>query len=478
MPAVGFPAEMSRRKPDVLTHQPLSFAGYTEGDTARVAVLLRSQTKANWYAIPDIDRAILDQFDGQQAKSGRTYRLFRPYPSPNGAAAFSVVTEPTADYKRAMDLDAAGVRALVAAERTAGRGMSSIAACVTGGEATFAAVTTGNTEKWEWSVDTALSASGLKTRAEVVAKDGFSPACVTAYPFDGAVRYCAVWVKEPPKPVPFQAGPTRIETPGWEVLTGATKDQTQAWLDARKKAGHSVVWLDAVQIGDKPLFTAVAALDTRQPDWKAILDTPADDYGSGRFGQTVDARAEVPVALSGYADGKLLKAVSLWRKGRSPCMIDPTVTPEGIDILNGKLRQVGGKVRVIRPYPLAGGDMTYGLFGVLAIGEEAAFLVDVREDRLRQFLKESQEAGERITSLAACPKDGRLLYTVVGGANPEKLAWKADTGLRIDQFRARAAELAADGYHPAQVTAYPWDGAVRYCVVWLKDPPGHEEPDR
>jgi hypothetical protein len=32
-----------------------------------------------------------------------------------------------------------------------------------------------------------------------MAKRGFVPSSVTAYPFDGAVRYCVVWVKEPPK---------------------------------------------------------------------------------------------------------------------------------------------------------------------------------------------------------------------------------------------------------------------------------------
>ena len=78
--------------------------------------------------------------------------------------------------------------------------------------------------------------------------------------------------RKSPKPVEFPKQPTLVEVPGWQVLTDATKEEMQQWLDDRKKNKHSVVWLDAVQVGDKPAFAAVAALDDRESDWRVFLD--------------------------------------------------------------------------------------------------------------------------------------------------------------------------------------------------------------
>ena len=47
----------------------------------------------------------------------------------------------------------------------------------------------------------------------------------------------------------------------------------------------------------------------------------------------------------------------------------------------------------------------------------------------------------------------------------------ATSGWNCTPARALArSSNAATGARPeAAVTAYPWDGAVRYCVVWVKD---------
>src|SRR5262249_19698770 len=131
--------------------------------------------------------------------------------------------------------------------------------------------------------------------------------------------------------------------------------------------------------------------------------------------------------------------------------------------------QGNGVLRVIRPYPLTGGSTAHGIVGHRAPGEKGTFLVDVPEERLRQFIPERQEAGERITSLAACAKDGQLLYAVVSSSNPDKVGWTFGYNLPVEQFKARTVELAGDGHRPASVTICPWDGAVRYCVIWAKD---------
>ena len=48
-------------------------------------------------------------------------------------------------------------------------------------------------------------------------------------------RYCAVWVKEPPKAVPYPTGPTLVEHGGWQILADANRGQMQKWLDVAQE---------------------------------------------------------------------------------------------------------------------------------------------------------------------------------------------------------------------------------------------------
>jgi hypothetical protein len=75
----------------------------------------------------------------------------------------------------------------------------SLAAYETEGKLRFAATATSNPTKSEWTVDTNLTAQALKGKTETNVKAGLRPSCITAYAWDGAVRYCVIWVKEPPK---------------------------------------------------------------------------------------------------------------------------------------------------------------------------------------------------------------------------------------------------------------------------------------
>ena len=54
------------------------------------------------------------------------------------------------------------------------------------------------------------------------------------------------------------------------------------------------------------------------------------------------------------------------------------------------------------------------------------------------------------------------------GKNIEKAEWDHAVNLDGKTLTAEAARREKAGFHPATLTAYPWDGAVRYCVVWLK----------
>ena len=334
----------------------------------------------------------------------------------------------------------------------------------------FSAIVTPLPAKWEWRSDTSLTTAEFTAKAADMAAIGFQPSCVTAYPWDGAVRYCAVWVKEPLKPVEYPKGPTLIEMPGWQIYVDATKEEMKSWLDDRKKDKHSAIWLDAVQVGDRPVFSAIAATDDRSPNWKAFLDTPVNRFGSGEMAKEVSAKSYHPLSSSGYLEGGSIKSVTLWRNEFLPFYLDPEATPTGLKIADEQLSQSGGVVRSIRPFH-AGTVTAMGMFGHKALGEKGTYLLEGMVDQLTDFVKSRQQAGDRITSFAALEKDGRLFYTIVGATNPEKIEWKLDHGLTAGQLKAKNAELRNERFHPACVTAFPWDGAVRYCVVWVKEAP-------
>ena len=74
-----------------------------------------------------------------------------------------------------------------------------VSACASDGALQFTLLTATNTPKRDWDVTYNLTAVGLMEDAGRRVKGGLQPASVTAYPWAGAVRYCAVWVKEAPK---------------------------------------------------------------------------------------------------------------------------------------------------------------------------------------------------------------------------------------------------------------------------------------
>jgi hypothetical protein len=319
-------------------------------------------------------------------------------------------------------------------------------------------------------VDTNLTSQAFERTARDSIGRGFTPTCVTAYPWDGAVRYCVVWVNEPPKPVEYPKRPTLIEIPGWQVFTDATKDEMQKWLDERKKAKHSTTWLDVVQVGDKPVFAAVAATDDRHANWKTFLDMPSENVGDGELFKLIGRRTDHPLSVSGYSEGGKVKSVSLWRHELLPFYIDPDATLGGLKIADEQIRLASGLVRGIRPFPVDGG-MAMGVFGHKALGQKGDYLVDANAEQLAEYVKARHESGDRITSFTAYLKEDKLLNAIVGTSNPEKIEWKLDQGLAAEQLKNRAEELSTTNFHPSCVTILPWNGAVRYCVVWEKEPP-------
>jgi hypothetical protein len=78
-----------------------------------------------------------------------------------------------------------------------------------------------NTTNALWEVHRKLTASDLSAKAIEMAEKQFTPESVTAYAWDGAVHYCGVWIKEPPRPVEFPIQLAIIKQPGWETIVDA-----------------------------------------------------------------------------------------------------------------------------------------------------------------------------------------------------------------------------------------------------------------
>jgi hypothetical protein len=74
-------------------------------------------------------------------------------------------------------------------------------------------------------------------------------------------------------------------------------------------------------------------------------------------------------------------------------------------------------------------------------------------------------------SVVAYPNQGELRFAVTCREDPTKAAWEVHRDLTAADLKAKASELAAKGLAPASVTACPWDGAVRYTTVWVKESP-------
>jgi hypothetical protein len=276
--------------------------------------------------------------------------------------------------------------------------------------------------------------------------------------------------RDPPKPVAFPKQPTLLEVPGYQMLTDATKEEMQKWLDDRKKNKHSVLWLDAVEVGDKPVFAAVAALDYRETEWLAFLDLTEAEINRAAL-MVANRRIEGPLvmrSLSGLVRNKKVMAATLLYRGGTPCQFG--AYPLGLAETHMRQSdQRGVCVRMIRPFPAGDGQLWCALYGEAHPGQESVYGLNLNETELVSQLEKHRNDGYRPVSVVAYPNQDELRYAVTYREDATKSAWEVHRDLTAADLKAKAAELRTKGLAPASVTAYPWDGAVRYVVVWVKE---------
>jgi serine/threonine protein kinase len=279
--------------------------------------------------------------------------------------------------------------------------------------------------------------------------------------------------KDPPKPVAYPEASTLIELPGWHVLADATQEEMQMWLDERKTARHSVLWLDATQVGDRSLFCAVAALDDRQPDWTAMLDERASDVQAlDVLRLKINTETNWIASMSAYLRGEEdVRSVVLWQLGGKRWGISPNEVEGQLDSNIADLRDKGISLRLLRPFSAGENRPRYAVYQEAVVRGSPTYRYGLSAEQLSQYLDEQRKNDFLPVTVSAVAHDNNLELTAVCEPNRSKLEWEVSHGLTAAELKTKAVDLAAQRFRPRCVTAYAWDGAVRYYVVWVKEPP-------
>jgi hypothetical protein len=278
--------------------------------------------------------------------------------------------------------------------------------------------------------------------------------------------------KDPPKAVSYPEKSMLIEIPGWQILANATKDEMQNWLDERKRARHSVTWLDAFPVTDKPAFAAVAALDERQPKWKAVLELPATAMNpGGALYKIIDLNTEGVASVSGYVKDAEPHFSLLSQDERMIGWVSPDDRPEVMEQTIEKETKDGRVPRLLRPFSIGQSNPRIAYATEQALGEKPSFIWKASADDLEAFVRRVGAQGYRVSSIAAYTREDNLEFAAVSRPNREKWEWQTATNLTPVELKAKVVALADKGFRPASVTGHAYDGAVRYCVVWVKEPP-------
>ncbi|MCS6865036.1 MAG: hypothetical protein RMJ56_13560 [Gemmataceae bacterium] len=381
-----------------------------------------------------------------------------------------------------MELTAPQLDAYLQKQKEAGLRPLSIAGYTTPeGIPQFAAIFEPNKEKWEWTVAYGLTTAGLQQKARELAPKGLRPLCITAYPHEDTVRYCTVWITEPQKPTPYPKEPTIVKHAGYELLVNATQRQMQQWLEARKKDKHSVLWLDVVAVAEQPLYSAIAALDDRQTDWGAVLDFDCNEYN---IGKAIDKlfnhrRYEVHI-ISGYPAQDSIRCALLWAPiiRNRPWSQLPDITPADFAKELQETKDAGYVIDILRPYAIANKAYRIAVIMSTKPREHSDHVLGVASEELDKFIAQARQDNLRVTQVTEFVQNDRLVFAAVARSNTDKVLWEISRGLSALALQAESVEWAKKGYRPATITACPFNGTVRYSVVWVKETTAAKSPKK
>jgi serine/threonine protein kinase len=336
-------------------------------------------------------------------------------------------------------------------------------------------------DEWEHFLD--LTSFDVNLKANEMAAKGFALDSIIGYPWDGAIRYSTVWLKAPhsasqvqapvapvkrqePIAAPKQA--TRVETAGWSFLLDATREEVEVWLEEQRKSGGIVEWFDAVELEERPLFSGFASKGKPKKEWFLLMDLSVPEIDSPaimneKFGlTTVHMRS-----VAGYEEAGKRKALVLAHAGDIQNSFLGLPTPQVLQNAINTVIKDGYAAITIRPLVLKGVVTNLGIFFAASSADQLAMKLNATREQLDEELESHRAKGIRPNFVTPYASGGALQYSC--GFSDAKEPFEYHEGWTAAEFETRANEVFAKGLRPETVFAYPWDGAVRYGSIWVKD---------
>ena len=285
----------------------------------------------------------------------------------------------------------------------------------------------------------------------------------------GLVALLSTSSPPPPKPVTYPQQSMLIIVPGWQILSDATQEEMQAWLDERKAAKDSVMWVDVVLIEDRPVFAGIAAEDERLPDWKVFLDlTEKEATDVNELAKRVDLSNFLAQSFSAYVRGKELTAAGVFSPGKTDAMVGV------LNVINAKQNvatatERGYVVRQIRPVTVASGQFMCALYLENELNTPSRHAFDLSEAELTSMLEQQRQEGAYPNSVVPYEKERQRQFAVAFREDPSKAPWELVRDVTAVELQAKAAEMVVNGMAPLSISVYPHDGQVRYAVVWRQE---------
>jgi serine/threonine protein kinase len=275
----------------------------------------------------------------------------------------------------------------------------------------------------------------------------------------------------PQPPVSYPDQPVRIELPKWMIFAGATRSEFEAWLEERTRDQHSVIWLDAAQVGDRPIFTGVALVESTGREWKALLDVTFEEANDvNALGRRIDGMKFLVTSFSAFQENNVIHCAMLFTEGRKPGCAMGLVRESLFSLMIAQMSNSGLWHKLWRPLTAPALSLQMAVYAEPSANRDAHYGFDHDATQLASFLKSCQNDHYCPISVAAYPSNGYLKFVTTVDDVPTSDKWEADTNLTIEGLQQKASLMSEQGFQPVSVNSYGWDGNVLYTAVWRQVP--------
>ena len=268
-----------------------------------------------------------------------------------------------------------------------------------------------------------------------------------------------------PKPVEYPEEPVTVKAPGWELLIDAPKDSMDKWLDERKADHHSVMWLDAFEVNQRPVYSAIAALDDRAADWTAITDLDIYQMDPKKLTSRVDITRNCIQSMGGFLVGLAPHYCLLFHPGEQFWTVGPAYDSTALSEFASTSAAKGMQISYLRDFTARGIIFHSAVFKTGG-SKQPRFRHDMTSDELTQFLGGNRELTPQVVSAVA--RNGELSFSALLCRDSTATEWNVDTNLTGSMLKKRFADQRVNGFQLRSVTGYPWDGNSRYVCIWTK----------